>query len=232
MTAFDFIFMLTRNDRTVPGAADCLEIALAAGVRHIGFKDVGLPVAELKGLGQRIRAAEATSYLEVVSLDAASELASARAALDIGVDVLLGGTRAEAVLPLIAGSGLRYMPFAGRVSGHPSVLEGTLDEIVASAVSLCRHAGVHGVDLLAYRWPGDVGALMAAVCAAVSKPVIMAGSIDTPARIAAARQAGARGFTIGTAAIDAAFADGDPSLAAQLSAIRAAVVGLAAPGGD
>ncbi|MFY8153310.1 MAG: cupin, partial [Hyphomicrobiales bacterium] len=96
--------MLTRNDRTVEDAADQLQTALALGVRHIGFKDIGLPIAQLKALNAAIKAGEATSYLEVVSLDRASEIASARAALEIGVDVLLGGTRAEDVLPVIAGS--------------------------------------------------------------------------------------------------------------------------------
>ncbi|TIM59586.1 MAG: 4-hydroxythreonine-4-phosphate dehydrogenase, partial [Mesorhizobium sp.] len=44
MTQFDFIFMLTRNDRTVTDAAVHAETALGAGIRHIGFKDIGLPL--------------------------------------------------------------------------------------------------------------------------------------------------------------------------------------------
>ena len=32
-----FIFMLTRNDRTVKDAAEHLATALSLGVRHIGF---------------------------------------------------------------------------------------------------------------------------------------------------------------------------------------------------
>ncbi len=36
-----FIFMLTRDDRTVEDAVDHLATALSLGVRHIGFKDVG-----------------------------------------------------------------------------------------------------------------------------------------------------------------------------------------------
>ena len=55
--AFDFIFMLTSNDRTIPDARARLEEALEGGVRHIGFKDVGLPFEELRGLAQAIRAA-------------------------------------------------------------------------------------------------------------------------------------------------------------------------------
>ena len=81
--AFDFILMLTANDQTIPDAAHRLEEALAAGVRHIGFKDIGLPIADLKGLAASIRMAGGRSYLEVVSLDQEQELASARAAVDL-----------------------------------------------------------------------------------------------------------------------------------------------------
>ena len=73
MARFDFVFMLTRDDRTVPDAAGHVATALAAGVRHIGFKDVGLPFAALAEIHALIRTGGATSYLEVVSLDRASE---------------------------------------------------------------------------------------------------------------------------------------------------------------
>ena len=55
--AFDFIFMLTEDDSTVADARSRLEEVLAGGARHIGFKDVGLPFAELKALAREIRAA-------------------------------------------------------------------------------------------------------------------------------------------------------------------------------
>jgi mannose-6-phosphate isomerase-like protein (cupin superfamily) len=214
-----FIFMLTRNDRTVEDAAQELQTALSLGVRHIGFKDIGLPIFDLKALNAAIKAGGATSYLEVVSLDRDSEIASAKAALEIGVDVLLGGTRAEDVLPVIAGHPVQYCPFPGRIVGHPSVLEGSIEDIVDSAKALAARDGVHGLDLLAYRSKGDVPALMKAVCAAVSKPVYIAGSIDTPERIAIVKEAGAAGFTIGTAALDGKYPAESKSVPDQLSAI-------------
>ncbi len=222
-----FIFMLTRNDRTVPEAAQHLETALSLGVRHIGFKDVGLPVAQLKGLNQTIKAKGATSYLEVVSLDRRSEEASARAAVDIGVDILLGGTRVDVVLPILQGSGLKYFPFPGRITGHPSVLQGSLEEIVASARELAAYPGVHGLDLLAYRSPlPDTPGLIAAVCNAAGKPVIVAGSIADRYRIGAVHAAGAAGFTIGTAALDGEYPAREQGLEAQLAAILRDVADL------
>lgn len=215
--------MLTRNDRTVADAEDHLATALTLGIRHIGFKDVGLPFARLHGLNRMIRDGGATSYLEVVSEDRESEIASARAATEIGVDVLLGGTHAEDVLPVIAGSGLRYYPFPGRVTGHPSVLNGPAEDIVTSATRLAEMEGVDGLDLLAWRFEGEVPPLIAKVCAAARKPVIVAGSIESGDRIAAAGSAGAAGFTIGTAALDGVFKGAGPGLEAQLRAILAAV---------
>ena len=149
MTPFDFIFMLTRNDRTVADAAVHAETALRSDIRHIGFKDVGLPFDALAGLARQIREGGASTYLEVVSLDRDSEIRSVKAAIDLGVDYLLGGTHAEDVLPLLEGTPIRYYPFPGRIVGHPSSLEGSQAEIVKSAVALARHPGVAGLDLLA-----------------------------------------------------------------------------------
>jgi hypothetical protein len=218
--ASDFIFMLTHTDLTIPDALDRVPDALSAGVRHIGFKDVGLPFAGLRCIADMIRRAGATLYLEVVSLDARSEEASARAAVDLGVDVLMGGTRPHVVLPVLAGTGIRYYPFPGQVVGHPSVLAGTIEAIVESACRLAAMDGVHGLDLLAYRFQGDVPDLIGRVCrVAVTKPVVVAGSIDCPERIAAVIEAGAAGFTIGTAALDGVFPARSSALADQLAFI-------------
>lgn len=221
MARLDFIFMLTRHDRTVPEAAGHVATALAAGIRHIGFKDIGLPFAELRAVHHLIKTGGAASYLEVVSLDRTSEIASVRAAIDLGVDHLLGGTHVEDVLPLLRGTGIRYYPFVGKVSGHPSILEGTVAEIAANARSLAAWNGVDGLDLLAYRSRADVEALVAAVCAAAGKPVIVAGSIEQPEQIEAIRRRGAAGFTIGTAALEGRFPASAPTLNTQLAAIAA-----------
>ena len=218
--AFDFILMLTAEDRTIPDARARLDEALEGGARHIGFKDVGLPLPDLQQLADAIRAAGAVSYLEVVSLDEASETASARAAVALGVDVLMGGTRPEAVLPLLRGTPIRYYPFPGAVTGHPSVLGGSTDDIVASARRMAALEGVHGLDLLAYRFTGDVPALIHRVVAAVDKPVVIAGSIDRAERIEAAVAGRAAGLTVGTAALDGVFPAPAPGLAAQLRCIR------------
>lgn len=221
MTDPRFIFMLTQGDVTIPNACDRLPEVLAAGVKHVGFKDVGLPYTEMRRLAEAIRAGGATLYLETVSLDTASEEMSARKAAELGVDVLMGGTRPDIVLPILRGSPIRYYPFPGKVFGHPSVLDGTAAEIVESAARLLRLRGVHGLDLLAYRFRGNVSQLIRQVCgAAGERPVVVAGSIDRGERIAEALACGAEGFTVGTAALNGAFCGGN--LRAELAAIMAA----------
>ncbi|MBV8565340.1 MAG: 4-hydroxythreonine-4-phosphate dehydrogenase [Methylobacteriaceae bacterium] len=218
----DFIFMLTRRDRTIADAHARLKDVFAEGVKHVGFKDVGLPIAELRRIADAVHAAGLALYLEVVSLDAASEVASAEIALQLGAHVLMGGTHPQAVLPVVRGTPIRYYPFAGRVSGHPSVLHGTIDEIVESARRLVETEGVHGLDLLAYRFAGDAPALIAQVCRAVSKPVVVAGSIDRAARLASVASGGAAAFTVGTAVLDGVFPTGQ-GLRDQLAFVVAAV---------
>jgi len=220
---YDFIFMLTRNDQTVPDAMEHLETAIACGIKHIGFKDVGLPFSELKQLADRIRESGATVYLEVVSLDAESEATSARAALEIGIDRLMGGIRPDNVVPIIAHAGIDYYPFPGTIVDHPSILKGTQEEIVKDATRLAAFDGVTGLDLLAYRWTEEnVEDMIQAVCTAVDVPVVVAGSIGTRQRIHAVAQAGAAGYTIGTAALDGKFPETSPDLGSQLQAIIAA----------
>jgi len=219
----DFIFMLTRADRTVADAEERLEEVLAAGVEHIGFKDVGLAPPAVRRLSAAIRAGGAKAYLEVVSLDAASEAASARAAVALEIDVLMGGTRPEVVVPIIAGTPIRYYPFPGTIMGHPSVLRGSIDSIADSARALLRQDGVHGLDLLAYRFDGDALALIRRVCeAADGRPVVVAGSLDCLERIDAVVAAGAAAFTIGTAIFEGAFPVA-PGLPHQLAFVRDAL---------
>ena len=100
----DFVFMLTRSDQTVTDCLDVLDDIRPLGLAHIGFKDVGVSPDVLAKLVLRIKAAGATSYMEVVSTSREACLRSAQVARDIGVDRLLGGTQVEEVLNIVAGS--------------------------------------------------------------------------------------------------------------------------------
>lgn len=214
-----FILMLTENDATVANAIATYDGLRDSPLRFVGFKDVGLPIAALKQLAQRIRADDRKVMLEVVAASREAELESIRAALEIGVDYLLGGRHVEDALSLLRGSSVRYFPFAGHTVGHPTVLEGTMDEIVDDARRIAAMPGVHGLDLLAYRFAGegDPAELTRRVVEAIDVPVIAAGSIDREPRVKAMIDAHAWGFTVGSALFQHAFVD--RRLSAQIDAI-------------
>src|SRR3546814_496089 len=109
--AIDFIFMFTRADETIEDCLAVFETAVRAGVKHMGFKDIGVPFETLVQLNRRIKEAGAVSYLELVSTNREACLQSARAARRIGVDCVMGGTEADEILAILAGSGIAYLPF-------------------------------------------------------------------------------------------------------------------------
>jgi len=211
--------MLTENDATVSDALANYESLRYSQIRNVGFKDIGLPIAALKELAQRIRADDRRVMLEVVATTRQAELESINTALEIGVDYLLGGRHVEDALMLLRGSAIQYFPFAGRTVGHPTVLEGSMDEIVDDARRIASMSGVHGLDLLAYRFAGegDPAELTARVVEAVDVPVIAAGSIDRESRVRAMINAKTWGFTVGSALFQDAFVD--RRLSAQVDTI-------------
>ncbi len=215
--------MLTRADRTVEDCLDVFDSISDIGVGHVGFKDLGVDRETLAALNGRIKASGATSYMEVVSTTDEACLESARTALDIGVDRLLGGSGVGPVLALLEGSGIAYYPFPGRPEGHPTRLRGGPGDVAADCRRMERE-GCAGADLLAYR-ALDVEplALVEAARGALSGRLIVAGSIDAPERVHALAAAGVDAFTIGTAAFDGSFSPRGGGLRAQLEDILAAI---------
>jgi 2,4-dienoyl-CoA reductase-like NADH-dependent reductase (Old Yellow Enzyme family) len=221
----DFIFMLTRDDKTVPDCFEVLEAVVPHGVRHIGFKDAGADKATMARLATAIRKSGAASYLEVVSLEPEAGVEAACLAAEIGVDCLMGGTDIAGMKAALGNAPVAFLPFVGKPSGHPTVLGGTAEEVAAD----CRRArelGCAGVDLLAYRSnAADPLSLVRAARGALGEGrLVVAGSIDTPARVRAIAEAGADAFTVGTAVLDRRFAPGLDAIEDQLYAIQAAYV--------
>ncbi|HUQ07269.1 MAG TPA: HisA/HisF-related TIM barrel protein [Kofleriaceae bacterium] len=215
----DFVFMLTRADQTVGDALEVLDDIESVGLTHVGFKDVGLPPAELGAVARRIKAMGAISYMEVVSTTPEACLASARVARDIGIDRLLGGTQVDEVLAILAGSSTRYLPFPGRPFDHPTKLGGSPDDVERD----CRRAvarGCPGVDLLAYRAteaaPLD---LVKAARRGTDGILLVAGGIGRPEQVRALAEHGVDSFTVGSAAFDGSFAPVLGSLRSQLRAV-------------
>ena len=159
--------------------------------------------------------------MEVVSTSRDDELRSIAVARALGVDWLMGGVHVEEALGILAGSATRYLPFAGRPLGHPTQLGGSATEVEAHCRAFAQK-GCAGVDILAYRATEAEPLDLVAACRrglSGMGMVVVAGSVNSPDRIAAIRVAGGDAFTIGTAAIEASYAPGAGPVEAQLRAV-------------
>jgi hypothetical protein len=200
----ELIVMLTHHDQTVPDALELFERTKEYPIAHWGFKDVGLSPEEMKPVVTAMKDAGKTTFLEVVSLSEEAGLEGARLAVDLGFDILMGTVFFPSIGDYLRDKPVHYYPFPGYVHSHPSILDGTVDDIVSHACAL-KEFGVHGLDLLTYRYTGDASSLLAQVVRATQIPIISAGSIATFERINEVWAAGAWGFTIGSAFFDRQF---------------------------
>lgn len=219
----DFIFMLTRDDRTIEDCLDLIDLIRPVGLAHVGFKDMGVSPDVLRALTKTIHATGATSYMEVVSTTPESCLASARVARDLGVNRLLGGTQVDDILDILEGSGTEYYPFPGRPVGHPTRLGGMPSEVEAQCRDLVAK-GCAGCDILAYRaTEADPIDLVKAARRGLGpdKYLIVAGAVTSAERVRAVRAAGADAFTIGTAVFNGSYSPTKGSILSQLRDVLA-----------
>lgn len=194
----ELIVMLTHHDRTVENAAEIFEQCRDTPAVNWGFKEVGLPVAQMKALFAQMKALGKRTFLEVVAYTEQECLHGAELAAACGVDTLMGTVYFDSVHGLCRENGLKYMPFVGKITGRPSVLEGSVSRMVEEANALLEK-GVYGFDLLGYRYTGDAVALNREFVRQVRAPVCLAGSIASYARLDEVKQAAPWAFTIGGA---------------------------------
>ncbi len=200
----EIIIMLTHHDVTVKNAAEIFEECKDLPVKYWGFKNVGLPKDEMKALAKAMKDAGKTTFLEVVTYDEASCLDGAQTAIDCGFDCLMGTLYYDSVAKLLKDNNMDYMPFVGKVSGSPSILEGSNEEIIANAKELMAK-GITGFDILAYRHVIDGEKLAREFCAAVDAKICIAGSISSYERIDTMFDIGPWTFTMGSALFDKKF---------------------------
>lgn len=195
----NLITMLTENDETVQNAFEIFDGCADLPCNWWGFKDVGLPKPEMAKLVKRMRERGKTTFLEVVTLTEQECLEGAEVALRCEFDHLMGTLYFPSVHRLLEGTKTKYLPFCGRVTGHPSIVVGSIEEVVDDARAL-EGKDVHGLDLLAYRFKGgDPVELTRQVLRAVKIPVVVAGSIDSTHRLDVVKRIRPWAFTIGSA---------------------------------
>lgn len=194
----ELIVMLTHHDQTVQNSLELFQRTKDYPIKHWGFKDVGLPPEEMQKIVKAMKDAGKITFLEVVSLSEEEGLRGAQLAVQLGFDILMGTVFFPSIADYLKDKPIQYYPFPGKVHSHPSILDGSIDEIVAHARQLESY-GAHGLDLLTYRFNGEASHLLKLVVDATNIPIVSAGSIASFQRIREVWDAGAWGFTIGSA---------------------------------
>ncbi len=192
------IVMLTHHDRTVKNAVEIFESCKDTKAEYWGFKEVGIPLDEMKRLCAMMKEAGKTTFLEVVAYTEKECLEGAKMAGECGFDYLMGTMYFDSIRDYAKEAGLKYLPFVGKIVGRPSVLEGTVEGIVEEAKGLLEK-GVDGFDLLGYRFTGDPVELNNTFVKEAGAPVCLAGSVDSYKRLDEVKTSGSWAFTIGGA---------------------------------
>ena len=139
-----------------------------------------------------------TTFLEVVSYSEKECLEGARKAVACNCDFLMGTTFFDSVNDFCRANHLNYLPFVGKITGRPSVLEGTLEEMINEASAYIAK-GVYGIDLLGYRYTGDAAFLNREFVKNMEVPVCIAGSVNSYERLQEIKAVSPWAFTIGGA---------------------------------
>lgn len=200
----ELIVMLTYADLTVENAAGIFEQCKNTKAKYWGFKEIPLPPDQMKELFAYMKQCGKHTGLEVVEYTEEKCLAGARMAAACGCEFLMGTAFFDSVNDLCRAEGIKYLPFVGHVSGRPSILEGTVEEMIAQAGTYLEK-GAYGIDLLGYRHAENPAALNRAFVSSVSAPVCLAGSINSYERLDEVKEAAPWSFTIGSAFFDNRF---------------------------
>jgi len=200
------ILLYILNDVTVEDAQEHFEMVKDLDVDYFGFKEIGLPEKEMKVLCDSIHSIGKEAFVEVVEYDEDKILGPAKQAVKLGFDYLMGTIYYPSVMEIVNDSDLKYFPFCGKIYERPSILDGTIEEIVEDAKRI-EAAGADGFDLLAYRYkhPEKADMLVKKLVSEINAPIVSAGSINSFKRLQATIDQGVWGFTIGGAFFEKKF---------------------------
>lgn len=207
MSTPELIVMLTKNDHTAENALEVFESCKDTRAKCWGAKEQGIPLQQMKKLYDAFREYGKTSFLEVVAYNEKECIDGAKLAVQCGCDVLMGTLFFDSVCRICRDNGIKYMPFVGKVSGRPSILNGTAQEMILEARERVEK-GAWGIDLLGYRYTEDGYRLSKEVVRQCRVPVCLAGSIDSFSRLDQVMEIAPDFFTIGGAFFDGKFGQG------------------------
>ena len=192
------IVMLTHNDYTAKNASEIFEECKNSDALFWGMKEKGISHEEMKHLFSRMKEYGKTTFLEIVGYTETEGLKGAELALECGCDYVMGAKFFPSISKYCKENNIKYLPFVGQPTGRPSVLNGTIEEIVEETKKVVND-GAFGVDLLGYRFTGNPVELNKKVVEETGVPVCIAGSIDNYDRLDEVKKIMPWSFTIGSA---------------------------------
>lgn len=200
----NLIVMLTYNDKTVDNAYEIFNSCKNSNAQFWGFKEESLPIDEMKKLYTYMKECGKTTILEVVAYNEPECLAGAKMAAECNCDILMGTIYSDNINNFCKEHNIKYMPFVGKISERPSILEGNIEDMISEAKEYLKK-GVYGFDLLGYRYTGDAVKLNKEFVSQINAPVCIAGSVNSFERLDELKQINPWAFTIGSAFFDNKF---------------------------
>lgn len=194
----NLIVMLTHNDRTVEDAYEIFEQCKNSKAKFWGFKEEPLPIDQMKKLYAYMKECGKKTFLEVVEYTEEEGLKGAKMAVECGCDILMGTMFFDSINEYCKENNIKYMPFVGEVVERPSILRGSIENMVDEANKYIEK-GVYGFDLLGYRYIGDAVELNKKFVEQVGVPVCIAGSVNSYKKLDELKDANPWAFTIGGA---------------------------------
>ncbi|MCL1803166.1 MAG: hypothetical protein FWG30_05905 [Eubacteriaceae bacterium] len=194
----ELVVMLTYNDHTVENAYKIFDECKNTKANYWGIKEAGIPLEQMKDIYAYMKECGKSTILEVIAYTECKSLLGAKMAVECACDILMGTVFFDSVNDFCIKHNLRYMPFVGSVSNRPSILEGTVEGMIAEANQYLEK-GVYGIDLLGYRYTGNPLTLNKEFISRVDAPVCLAGNINSYSRLDEVKSIGPWAFTIGGA---------------------------------
>lgn len=200
------IVMLTHNDKTIDNAWQVFDGCKHSQAQFFGMKDGTFSTSQMKTIFDYMKQYNKTTVLEVVQYDEAESLAGAKLAVECQVDILMGTCFFDSVNEYCQAHQLKYMPFVGEIYDRPSILTGTVESMLAQ-IDAYQQKGVHGIDLLGYRYVGNAELLNETLVTQSRLPIVIAGSIDSTQKLDEMKRISPFAFTIGSAFFEHKFGD-------------------------
>lgn len=202
------IVMLTHNDQTIYNADEIFNECKDLPIECWGFKNVGISTEDMCKLLNDMKKAGKKTFLEVVTYTEDSCMKGAEFACRHNFDYLLGTVFYSSVWEYIKTKPIEYFPFVGNVTGSPSVLNGSIEDILNQALEF-QNKNIPGIDLLAFRHEQQSPTRLSKdIVSNLNIKTIVAGSINSFERIEFIKELNPWGFTIGSALVTGNFVHG------------------------